>query len=158
MLQSSQIFGPERFVWDDLEKGAEEIKAHYQALLEKHPVETAQVVAGGFSKGGEMAIWLALMEVIPLAGFIAVNPGGPFIQDVNKWLPLLENCKTRTEMRAYLVAGEQDPNLENIKATHELLNSHGLACQLVIAPTIAHDFPEDFSQTLAQALQYLQKR
>ena len=58
-------------------------------------------------------------------------------------------------MRGYFVAGENDPNLENINALHKLLISRGMACELVIAPDIAHAFPEDFSQTLAQALQYL---
>ncbi len=113
-------------------------------------------MVGGFSKGGEMAIWLALMEVIPLAGFIAVNPGGPFFQEVDTWLPLLESCKTRAEMRAYLLAGERDQNLGSVKALHEMLNSHGLVSQLSIAPAIAHAFPEDFNEILAQALEFIQ--
>ncbi|MBW8012770.1 MAG: dienelactone hydrolase family protein [Chloroflexi bacterium] len=58
-------------------------------------------------------------------------------------------------MRGYFVAGENDPNVENIKTLRELLVSKGMACELVIAPAIAHAFPEDFNHTLAQALQYL---
>ena len=158
LLQSSQIFGPDAYVWNDLKLGAREIKAHYQQLREKYQVNPDQVVISGFSKGGEMVIWLALIDVFPLAGFIAVNPGGPLITDINQWLPILENCKTRTELRGYFVAGERDPSVENIKALHEMLVSHGVACELVIAPDIDHDFPEDFSQTLAQALEFIQGR
>ncbi len=33
LLQSSQISNPDAYVWDDLEKGAEEIKAHYHELI-----------------------------------------------------------------------------------------------------------------------------
>ncbi len=153
LLQSSQIFGPDAYVWDDLELGAREIKAHYQNLIASTTLEPGLTVVGGFSKGGEMAIWLALNEIIPLAGFIAVNPGGPYIEDVSKLLPLLENCKSLSQLRAWLVAGENDRNLPKFKALHETLSSHGLDCQLIIAPETWHDFPKDFDQTLAQALQ-----
>ena len=157
LLQSSQIFGPGAFVWNDLDLGAQEIEAHYQELSEKQVFDPAQVVVGGFSKGGEMAIWLALKEIIPLAGFIAVNPGGPFIQDIESWHPLLEACKTLADLRGFFVAGEHDANLEQIKALCEMLVSHGLACELLVAPGIAHDFPADFNQVLARALEYIQR-
>jgi predicted esterase len=155
LLQSSQIFGSDAYVWDDLESGAREIKAHYQDLIASTTLEPGMTVVGGFSKGGEMAIWLALNDIIPLAGFIAVNPGGPYIEDISKFLPLLEKCKSLSQLRAWLIAGENDRNLPNIKALHEMLRSHGLNCQLIIAPDIAHDFPKDFDQILAQALQAL---
>jgi len=100
-----------------------------------------------------MSIWLALKEVIPFAGFIAVNPGGPYIQDVSKFLPLIESCKSLGQLRGWLLVGENDLNLLNVKALHEMLTSHGLNCQLIVAPGIAHDFPEDFDQILKQALQ-----
>lgn len=158
LLQSSQIFGPDMFVWNDLELGGSEIRTHYLQLREEHPVDPARAVVSGFSKGGEMAVWLALKEIIPLAGFIAVNPGGPFIQEIDNWLPLLEDCKTRTELRGFFVVGERDQSIENIKAIHKMFNSHGLACELVITPDIGHDFPEDFGQILAQALEFVQGR
>jgi len=153
ILQSSQIFGPNAYVWNDLELGASEIKAHYQDLIASTTFEPGLTVVGGFSKGGEMAIWLALKEIIPLVGFIAVNPGGPYIDDVSMFLPLLENCKSLNQLRAWLVAGENDRNLPKFKALHEMLCSHGLNCQLIIAPKTEHAFPKDFDQTLAQALQ-----
>jgi len=155
LLQSSQIFGPDAFVWNDLELGAEEIKAHYQELSESQPLDSAKVVVGGFSKGGEMAIWLALKEVIPLTGIIAVNPGGPLIQDINQWKPILEECTTLTDLRGFLLVGENDASIENIKALHKMFVSHGLTCDLIVAPEIAHEFPADFDQILARALEFV---
>jgi predicted esterase len=153
LLQSSQVFAANAYVWNDLELGAREIKAHYQDLIASTTIEPGLTVVPGHSKGGEMAIWLALNEIIPLAGFIAVNPGGPYIEDISKLLPLLENCKSLSQLRAWLVAGENDRNFLKFKALHEMFRSHGLNCELIIAPETAHDFPEDFDQTLAQALQ-----
>ena len=152
LLQSSQIIYPNAYVWDDLELGAQEIKVHFEELTASDSPEAGPTVVGGFSKGGEMAIWLALQEIIPLAGFIAVNPGGPYIAEVEKFLPLVEGCKSLKEKRGWLLVGENDLNLPNIKALHEMLTAHDMNCDLIIVPGIAHDFPEDFAQTLKQAL------
>ena len=157
LLQSSQVMGPEAYVWDDLELGAREIESHYQDLIKSNPPAERNVVVGGFSKGGEMAIWLALKEIIPLAGFIAVNPGGPLINQPDSWTRLIEGCGSLGEMRALLLAGEKDPNLEKIKTLQKMLTSHGLDCQLIVAPNIGHDFPADFNQILAEALGHIQK-
>ncbi len=102
-----------------------------------------------------MAIWATLMDTIPVRGFIAVCPGGPYITDIDKWLPILESNELLAEKRGYFVVGEHDPSVENIKTLHKMLLSKGMACELVIAPGIGHDFAADFDQTLALALQYL---
>jgi len=152
LLQSSQIISPFSFVWDDLELGAQEIKDVYEKLIATDSSEIGPVVVGGFSKGGEMAIWLALKEIIPVAGFIVVNPGGPYVQDADKLLPLLEECRSLNRLRGWLVTGQTDLNHKNVKALYEVFTSRGLNCQLITAPNIAHDFPDDFDQILAQAL------
>ncbi len=155
ILQSSQLWALNAYLWNDLELGAREIKAHYQDLIASTALEPGLTVVGGFSKGGEMAIWLALKEIIPLAGFIAVNPGGPYIEDISLFLPLLENCRSLGHLRAWLIAGENDRNLPKLKALHEMFCAHGLNSQLIIAQDTGHAFPNDFDQTLAQALQAL---
>lgn len=155
LLQSSQINMPDRYVWNDLKLGAQEIEAHYQELSKNQQIDPARIVVGGFSKGGEMAIWLALKEIFPLTGFIAVNPGGPFIQDIEQWKPMLEECKTLTDFRGFFLVGEKDASIDNIKALHELLNAHGLTNELVVAPEIGHNFPNYFNKTLAKALEFV---
>jgi len=155
LLQSSQVIGSNAYVWDDLELAAKETQNHYAGLAEEYQIDSEQIVIGGFSKGGEMAIWATLMDTIPVRGFIAVCPGGPYIRDIDKWLPILESNETLAEKRGYFVVGERDQSVENIQALHKMFVSKGLACELVIVPDIAHDFSADFDQTLAQALEYL---
>jgi len=156
--QSSQLYGPEMFLWDDLEWGAREIEKHYQELSGNYKLDPNHVVIGGFSKGGEMAIWFTLKEFIPLTGFIAVNPGGPLIQHVENWLPILDKCKKLSSSCGFFVAGEQDSNAANIKALYELLMSRGMTCEYVVKPGLAHDIPDDFNQVLAKALEFFQRR
>ena len=155
LLQSSQVIGPNAYVWNDLELGAKEIKDHHTGLVEEYQIDSEQLIIAGFSKGGEMAIWATLMDTIPVRGFIAVCPGGPYITDIDKWLPILENNEALAERRGYFVVGEHDPSVENVQALHKLLVSKGMVCELVIAPGVGHDFAADFDQTLGQALQYL---
>ncbi len=97
------------------------------------------------------------MDKIPVAGFVAVNPGGPYINDIKNWEPIFEKSENFNEKRGYFVVGEKDPNLENVKALYELLVSKGMACEFFISPEIAHDFPDDFNQILAQALKYIRE-
>ena len=154
--QSSQLFGPEMFVWDNMELGSREIEAHYRELIEKYSVDTNRVVISGFSKGGEMAIWFALKEIIPLSGFIAVNPGGQLIQKVQSWLPIIDECKNLTNLRGFFVVGEQDSGAANIKALYEILISRGMECKLFVQPGIGHDFPDQFNQVLRKAIEFIQ--
>ena len=88
--------------------------------------------------------------------YFNIDQFATLLQEIDNWLPILEKCKTISDMRGFFVAGENDPSVKNIKALHEMLVSHGMKCELVIAPEIVHDFPEDFSQILAQALKYVQ--
>jgi len=155
LVQSSQVVTPFAFVWDDLELGAQEIKACYEELTSSDSAEIGLAAVGGFSKGGEMAIWLALNETIPLAGFIAVDPGGPTIRDPGKLLPLINLCKSKDRLRGWLVVGEKDPNVTHIKALHEMFISQSLECQLIISADISHDFPTDFDRILAEVLKAL---
>ncbi len=97
LLHSLQIINPFACVWDDLELGAQEIKIHYEGLTASDSPAAGSTVVGGFSKGSEMAIWLALKETIPMAGFIAINLGGPYIRDLDKLLPLFEACQSLFE-------------------------------------------------------------
>ncbi len=157
LLQSSQIFfDAESFVWNDLELAGGEIKEQIAGLVNQFPVDGERVVMGGFSKGAELALWFALMEIVPVRGFIAVNPGGSYIQDIELWQPILEKCERLGEMRGVFLAGEFDPNVAQIRELHAMLVSEGMDCKLVIAPGIDHEFPENFGEVLGEALEFLE--
>ena len=157
LLQSSEIFfDADSFVWNDMEKAGKEIKVQVEEFKAVYSINGERTVMGGFSKGAEMAVWFTLMEILPMRGFIAVNPGGPYIQDITLWEPILENCERLSEMRG-VFAGEHDPSVEQIRELHGLLVSKGMDCQLVIAPEIDHEFPENFGEILAEGLKFIGK-
>jgi predicted esterase len=153
--QSSQIRGPDAYVWNDRDWAVREIQEHYDTLCQQYAIDPDRVAVAGFSLGGELAIWLAMSGTIQARGFIAVGPGGPYMNEPDKWAPLIEASQGRG-LRGYLVVGEQDVFCyEGTQALATLLKSRDIPCELEVHPNLGHDFPPEFQQSLAQALEFL---
>jgi len=150
--QSSQVGGPDAYVWDDRDWAGREVQGHYASLAAQYLVDRARGVLAGFSLGGETAIWLALTAAIPARGFIAVAPGGPMTRQPDAWAPLIEASPARG-LRGCLVLGEQDvPNCENGLVLAALLHARGIPCEVEVHPDLGHDFPPGFAHSLGRAL------
>lgn len=153
--QSSQVRSPDGCAWNDRDWAMREIKEHYTALCEQYAVDPERVVVAGFSLGGELAIWLAMSGTIEARGFIAVGPGGPYMREPDKWVSLIEASQGRG-LRGCLVVGEQDVFCyEGTLALAELLRSRDVPCELEVHPNLGHDFPPEFQQSLARALEFI---
>lgn len=153
--QSSQVRGPDGYAWNDRDWAVREIQEHVAVICEQYAVDPNRVVVAGFSLGGELAIWLALSGTIKARGFIAVGPGGPYMNEPDKWVPLIEASQGRG-LRGYLVVGEQDIFCyEGTLALAELLRSRDFPCELEVHPNLGHDFPADFQQSLSRALEFI---
>jgi hypothetical protein len=149
--QSSQVRGPDGYVWNDREWAVREIKEHFASLCEQYAVDPDRVVVAGFSLGGELAIWLALSGTIEARGFIAVGPSGPYMRKPDDWIPFIEASQGRG-LRGYLVVGEQDVFCyEGTQSLAALLKSGDIPCELEVHPNLGHDFPPEFQQSLTRA-------
>ena len=70
-------------------------------------------------------------------------------------MPLIETSQARG-LRGYLVVGEQDVSCyEGTQALAELLRSRDISCELEVHPNLGHDFPSEFEQSLARALEFV---
>lgn len=153
--QSSQVRSPDGYVWNDRDWAVREIQEHVATLCEQYAIDSDRVVMAGFSLGGELAIWLALSGTIKARGFIAVGPGGPYMNKPDNWVPLIEASRGRG-LRGYLVVGEQDVFCyKGTQALATLLKSRSIPCELEVRPNLGHDFPPDFQQSLARALEFI---
>ncbi len=146
--QSSQVFGPDAFIWDDRDWAVREIRAHYQTLCEQYAVDRGRVVVAGFSAGGSLALWLALSGALDARGFVVVTPG---LAPDDEWTPLLDSSRARG-LRGYVITGEKDMGYAEAQSFAALLRAHGIACELEAHPGLGHDFPSDFDQSLTRAL------
>ena len=100
-------------VWDDLEIASQEVHHSYAALLDKFAVDRGRTVTAGHSMGGEVAIWLALSGTIPAAGFLAVGPSGPNMNQPESWQVWIDQAVQRQAgasgaLRGCVIAGEAD--------------------------------------------------
>ena len=138
LAQSSQVSGPDVYVWNDWDLAEAEIKAHYGALCENFATDCDRTVLGGFSMGGGLAVWLAVTGALAVKAFVAV---GPWIDDVERLAPHLAAARDRG-LRGYLFVGDQD-NLCLPKAERmaELYAANGVPCELEIHPGLGHEYP-----------------
>ncbi len=149
--QASQIGGLDRYVWDDLARSEQEVRAHFGTLRERYTLDFSRIIVGGFSMGAETAIRLALTGAIPARGFIAVAPGGMITRQSERWAPLIAQGQERG-LYGYLVAGERDPSFGPITVLAEMLNAGGVSCAFETVPDHGHAFPPGFTARLPNIL------
>ncbi len=150
LLQSSQVWGPDRYVWNDQNWAAQEIRAHFADIGKAYAINQNRVVLGGFSMGAETALRLALNGTLPAQAVIAVAQGGPFTQQPDQWLSVL---KAGNKPYCYLIAGDQDRTYEGTRKLAGLLKDHAIPHTLDIYPGMGHTFPPDFVQKLRTILE-----
>ena len=99
--QSSQIEFSDGFVWDDIERGKEELKEHYNKFIENHTVES--VIIGGFSAGASSFIYdFTTRYKCRWFCFMA-----PWLPEIEEWDELLRVLQDK-HIKGYIVCGDQD--------------------------------------------------
>lgn len=150
--QSSQIYAPNTFTWNDWEWSQQEVCKDFVALCNEHRIDPERVVLAGFSQGGGLALWLALSGAIQARGLILV---GPFLDDITEILPFLEK-RVSNGMRVYLVAGKRDRYCYGLaQQLSILLPKYGIVCRLDEYQDLEHSFPLDFEKNLPEALHFV---
>ena len=150
--QSSQVFAPGAYTWNDWEWAQQEVCERFTAICKDYPVDPERVVLAGFSQGGGLATWLVLSGMIKARGLVLV---GPFLMDVNKVIPLME-AHPPQGLRVYLVAGQRDRYCHGIALQlADLLPRYGVVCKLDVYPDLEHSFPLDFEKKLPEALKFV---
>lgn len=154
--QSSQLVSLDSYIWDDQDTALREVAGHYATLKERYSINPDRVVITGFSMGGETALRVALSGTISVRGFILLGPGGSTINTPEAWLPLIERASTRG-LRGYILVGEQDEGIPHnaICTLVEMLNGHGIPCELEMIPGARHEYPPDFAARVQRAIAYV---
>ncbi|MDA2311779.1 alpha/beta hydrolase [Bacillus cereus group sp. BfR-BA-01511] len=148
--QSSQIQFSDGFVWDDLHKGKEELKEHYDKLIENRTVE--HVIIGGFSAGARVVLYTILQKDIAVDGFIFMAPWLPEIEEWNELLGVLQD----KHIKGYIVCGDQDEDcFECTQQFVQLLRDKNIEHKYKVIPNLNHDYPIHFDEVLKEAIEYI---
>ncbi len=153
MAESSQMNWPGEGVWDDYETARRDVLGYFETLCAGYPVDRDRLVLAGFSLGGQVALRLALEGAIPARGFILHEPYTP-AQD--PWEERIAAASGR-DLRGYFIASENDRGctLESIQAVADSCVAHGIPCSLKTITDQGHNYPQDFSLYLAEALDFV---
>ncbi len=151
--ESSQQMWAGGAVWDDRDIAVPEVQGHYVELVEKQPVDPDRAVIGGFSMGGQLALWLALSHSLPVCGFVAV---GPYLPDLEGWQTLVRGAQGRG-LRGYIITGEKDDTIphDTLHTLVEWLNAHEIPCRVEEIPGVGHGLGAELRESLERALEFV---
>lgn len=151
-LQSTQLSGPNAYVWNDFEKAKGELIEHLSVLASEFNIDRERVVIGGFSMGGGFGLWAALNDVILVKGYLGI---GPYIAEPKGLKPQIE-AKANSDFRAYILVGDQDVGcLPGSEATKDLMVNAGIPCKYELREGLAHEMPNDFGESAKRALNFI---
>ncbi|HKJ26554.1 MAG TPA: dienelactone hydrolase family protein [Anaerolineales bacterium] len=154
--QSTHSMYTGAYMWTDYKTTKSEMDGHFENLTKRYNLDEAQIVFSGFSMGAEMALEMVLTGDYPAQGFILLGPGGPKMDQVNDWLPLIDRAASRS-LRGVVMMGLDDTTIpqENIRSLVQMLNEHNIPTKLVTFEGLAHDFPPDTEQVFVDALAFI---
>jgi len=154
--QSSQLFGPKEYCWDDWNTSKKEVLGHINEIKGSYSIDEDSIVVAGASQGASVGIIdLVLGDTsLNLRKCIAVVPS---VDDLSFYTPLLEGAASR-RVRAYVLSGEKDHFLENTKKLYQEMTKVGIHCKLEVVRGLGHDFPPNFDDYIDEALNYLEAK
>jgi predicted esterase len=154
--QSSQAMWKGAYVWDDEEITRNEIRKDYASLIAQYAIDPQRTILAGHSMGAEMAMRMALSQTILASGFIAIGPGGPFMDQISNWNELIQISQVR-DLRGYIIFGQEDRTIpqENIYPLVEMLNQAGIPTEVEEIPDVEHDFSPEYESSLIRALDFV---
>ena len=140
--QSSQIHGMKSYSWDNHEIAKKDVMKTFNDFVNKYNLE--DIIIAGASQGGNIAIELALKNMLATQKFIAVIPA---IRDV-KAIESIVASNDITNVEGYIVTGDKDLFYENTLQLMSMFEEYNVNCKLIVREGLGHLFPEDFKQIL----------
>ncbi|NDJ75439.1 MAG: hypothetical protein GYB65_04195 [Chloroflexi bacterium] len=158
MPQSTQLSsldseGQLAFVWNNEDTNVRELQQHLAAVEGGYAPDRARAVWGGFSRGAELALTVALAGDFSMQGVVAVCPGGPRMRTPESWEPLIAQGQGR-DLRVAMVMGGQDTFVPGTEKLVTMLREAGIPVELAVYPEMGHDYPADFARRLPDLLTF----
>ena len=152
-VQSSQVVSMTGFSWEDQEVTKKELREAYDKVCVEYPVDTAEVIVGGFSSGGYASLVATFFEAVPVNGFVILCP--PMPDNITE----VETAKTRDRgVRGTLITTELDRRVPDQRKMADLFRDTGLQYQFIITPNIGHWYPDDLPDMIDRAIAHIRNR
>lgn len=155
-LQSSQVDGPDAYVWNDWELAEREIRRLHAQLAAGGAVDEEQAIFGGFSMGAGLALWLALVgRPARPRGFVAL---GPWVPDMDRVRNALRSGRAEGQRGVIIVGDQDDECLPVAEELHDALVAYEVPCEFRLLPGVAHEYPVEFPSLLQEAIAFVERK
>lgn len=147
LVQSSQMSQDDSYVWNDIERGAADLKDAFDELKVQGELEGREVIIAGFSAGGRLALHALLNQIVDVKGAILV---GPWLPEIEEWMPRILDLRGKG---VFILIGDKDAEcLPGAKRLADALDREQQVNLLHISKGLGHDYPEDFGSLLPTAV------
>jgi predicted esterase len=142
--------------WDHHDENEHLILSHVQSIRSQFPVVADKLLWSGFSKGGEVAMYLALRGALGHKVFLTIGAGGYLHQNPEQWRPIIEAASPET--RGVIMYSSYDLDRSGNSAGSvilSMLEDRGIAYQWIEYEGDGHVFPNDFDVQYQNAITFL---
>lgn len=153
-MQSSQVVRTGGYGWDDVPLAEKEIKQMYESVVQQYPVDPAKTIIGGFSQGGQMALYVAFNRVIPVKGFSVLCPAGDIPLDLTE--EKIADALTQG-LKGTIITGDKDPSLKEQMDLATMLYDANFSLGFDVVAGEYHWFPANFGPHLDTAVADINK-
>ncbi|MGL1893953.1 MAG: hypothetical protein OCD02_20105 [Spirochaetaceae bacterium] len=151
-IQSSNPVATSFFTWTaDYEKSRNDISICYDILCSKYPIDRSKVILGGFSGGSMASLSVAMNDLFPVQGIMALCPNK--VPDCTE-----ENIQKAAErgLKLVLLEGELSGAVPFHAELLELTKKHNLPSVYVINKNASHNVPENWDDVVKDAVEFIQ--
>lgn len=145
-IQSSQIFTNNTYYWDNVEKGRKDIDEMIIELNEQYNYDKNNIIIGGFSHGGRMALDYAQHSYLSIKKIITLCPGGDL---PNRKFDKYKENKTQI----IIITGSNDHSIEFQKKLNEELIEAGINTVYKEFDDMGHMFTNEFYEEIDKHLE-----
>jgi hypothetical protein len=151
-VQSSDVCKHGHYQWlRDVARARRDIRTCFAGITGEYAIDPSQVYIGGYSCGGIMAIDTALADTIPIRGFIALCP----YEKPESFSEATAKVAADRGVKGVIMEGEWT---ERVPAQDEMIDMFtraGVPVRNVVNRGVAERAPDDLSEKLAEALEFL---
>lgn len=153
-LQSYRHFDSESFTWRSGDPRSDsDLLEIFKEIRDTYPVDTSRVLVSGMSAGATYAIGMALRGLIPVSGILTFCPGLP-----GEIAPGAGAYTFPSDIRAYLLGGENDYYREHQENLCGIFDQVGLDYLYVIEDNMSHQYPEDEGKYIKEGIHFIMKQ
>ena len=141
--------------WDDHDENIETVLAHVQSIRGQFPIAQDRLLWSGFSKGGEVAMVMALRGILGQKVFLTIGAGGYLHLEPEQWRPIIEAASP--DVRGVMMYSPYDLDRigKSLDVILPMLADRGIAYQFVEYEADGHVFPDDFAGLFREAVTFL---